>query len=1378
MAEAFTVIGLASSIVTFVDVSTKVLARLREFHSIAKETPRVFRHITTQLPLLIDIMRRIERGRAEGSFSADAQCALSRIVEGSLSQITMLDGLIKKILPTSTDSTLQRGWKAIASVRKEKDVASEVRSSRFCEYSGKIAKIRRETASMHQQNMKILYASWLKPLGDCFPYQTKLQGTCDWIWSEPTFMIWNEPSSLSGSDRLLCIYGTHGCGKSVLASSIVKGLKSKQQQTLFFSFSGTDGKRQTVDSLVRTILWQLLEETTDQQCSEIMNDLMLRGPSATPRLLNAFEQTAKLMTGSVYCIIDGVDECIDECDGSTRGLVKHVLDLLNSLANFHVVLLGRPYALQAAIRATSLKIEMNSDLIKQDIKTFIYAKIESSPNLRIPELQDFVFKALQEKSDGMFLWVKLMIDDLRKSATQFEVMERLRNLPRGLERAYRLLFLRLVGKLDNLELIRARKVLALTIASCRALRIDELRYAYALDSRSGSTFEEHLFLQPDQGILDVCGDLINIRGGLVQLIHTSVKEFLTRPEEKWLCGDDREIACFRVDLETTHRSLGCICIDYLGMNEFGFPLHNPDAFSMLGTQYPFLEYASRHAIPHLMRSGPPCSMITDKINDFFESGKFAHWAEYLAMLWVDDPSNSILADEFHIFESWLNKGNHLCEPFEDKVRMSWRQELAKRTRKFGEDDLRTERWRNLLDLTDYAEPNPDPEVASIVFRKDPKESSDAVSQILNLLNNHTILPLPRQVDMILKLQSHLRRVKILNDPLRMLFGVILRVADKIPVHVLLVIGMFYDRLDKLEDALKVYYAALTKVENQEAHIKFVILQNIGDALYDQGKDEAAEEIYRRAVEGREKVLGKEHALTLDSAIGLGNTLYNQGKYEAAEEIYRRAVEGREKVLGKEHTLTLDSAIGLGNMLYSQGKHKAAEEIYRRVVEGREKVLGKEHTLTLDSVIDVGDALYSQRKHKAAEEIYRRAIDGREKVLGKEHAETLDSVNRLGNTIYGQGKYEAAEEIYRRAVEGGEKVLGKEHALTLDSAIGLGNTLYNQGKYEAAEEIYRRAVEGREKVLGKEHTLTLDSVIDVGDALYSQRKHEAAEEIYRRAIDGREKVLGKEHAETLDSVNRLGNTIYGQGKYEAAEEIYRRAIEGWEKVLGKEHIKTLDNVSGLGNALCGQGKYEAAEEIYRRAIEGREKVLGKEHTQTLDSVNKLGNTLYYQGKDGVAEEMYRWAIEGREKVLGKEHAQTLDSVNGLGNALYSQGKDEAAEEIYRRAVEGREKVLGKEHTLTLDSAIGLGDVLYSQGKHKAAEEMYRRAIEGLEKVLGKEHALTLDSAIGLGDALCNQCKHKAEEMYRRAVEGKEKALGKEHAQTLNSVDIRRQTASTT
>jgi len=122
MAEAFAAVGLAASIVTFVDVSTKVLARLSEFHSTANEAPGVFRDITTQLPLIVDIMTRIEKGCEDGSLTTDAQKALLQVVKGCLRQITMLNGLIEEMLPVSTDSTLRRARKAIASIRKEKEV--------------------------------------------------------------------------------------------------------------------------------------------------------------------------------------------------------------------------------------------------------------------------------------------------------------------------------------------------------------------------------------------------------------------------------------------------------------------------------------------------------------------------------------------------------------------------------------------------------------------------------------------------------------------------------------------------------------------------------------------------------------------------------------------------------------------------------------------------------------------------------------------------------------------------------------------------------------------------------------------------------------------------------------------------------------------------------------------------------------------------------------------------------------------------------------------------------------------------------------------------------------------------------------------------------
>ena len=57
--------------------------------------------------------------------------------------------------------------------------------------------------------------------------------------------------------------------------------------------------------------------------------------------------------------------------------------------------------------------------------------------------------------------------------------------------------------------------------------------------------------------------------------------------------------------------------------------------------------------------------------------------------------------------------------------------------------------------------------------------------------------------------------------------------------------------------------------------------------------------------------------------------FELGKYNKAEEMDRRALEGRETVLGKEHPDTLGSVSNLASVLWYQGKYEAAEELNRR-----------------------------------------------------------------------------------------------------------------------------------------------------------------------------------------------------------------------------------------------------------------------------------------------------------------------------------------------------------------------------------------------------------------------------------------------------------------
>ncbi|KAL9611366.1 MAG: hypothetical protein Q9167_003985 [Letrouitia subvulpina] len=143
----------------------------------------------------------------------------------------------------------------------------------------------------------------------------------------------------------------------------------------------------------------------------------------------------------------------------------------------------------------------------------------------------------------------------------------------------------------------------------------------------------------------------------------------------------------------------------------------------------------------------------------------------------------------------------------------------------------------------------------------------------------------------------------------------------------------------------------------------------------------------------------------------------QGNYEEAEPMNRQALDGREKVLGKEHLSTLTGVGNLASVLWYQGKHKEAEQMSRRALDGREKVLGKEHFSTLTSVGNLALVLQDQGKYEEAEQMTRRALDGRETILGKEHPDTLTSVYNLAYILHQQQKYWMAKTLYERALVG-------------------------------------------------------------------------------------------------------------------------------------------------------------------------------------------------------------------------------------------------------------------------------------------------------------------------------------------------------------------------
>jgi tetratricopeptide (TPR) repeat protein len=135
---------------------------------------------------------------------------------------------------------------------------------------------------------------------------------------------------------------------------------------------------------------------------------------------------------------------------------------------------------------------------------------------------------------------------------------------------------------------------------------------------------------------------------------------------------------------------------------------------------------------------------------------------------------------------------------------------------------------------------------------------------------------------------------------------------------------------------------------------------------------------------------------LSALANLGLLYRDQGKLAEAEQMFLRALAGKEKALGPDHPSTLDTVDNLGLLYRDQGKLAEAEQIYRRALAGREKALGLDHTSTLDTVNDLGTLYRAQGKLIEAEQMYRRALAGGKKAWGPDHTSTLDTVNNLGS----------------------------------------------------------------------------------------------------------------------------------------------------------------------------------------------------------------------------------------------------------------------------------------------------------------------------------------------------------------------------------------------
>jgi hypothetical protein len=129
MAEAaFGIVAIVSSIVQLVDFTSKVVSRLHEFQSGAKEAPKSLRHLSAELPLLEHSLNQIKVAIDRSVLSDACVTALQPTISGVDESLQEIDSILAKTLPKQGDGRARRAVKSVGSVWNDGNV-EKIRST-------------------------------------------------------------------------------------------------------------------------------------------------------------------------------------------------------------------------------------------------------------------------------------------------------------------------------------------------------------------------------------------------------------------------------------------------------------------------------------------------------------------------------------------------------------------------------------------------------------------------------------------------------------------------------------------------------------------------------------------------------------------------------------------------------------------------------------------------------------------------------------------------------------------------------------------------------------------------------------------------------------------------------------------------------------------------------------------------------------------------------------------------------------------------------------------------------------------------------------------------------------------------------------------------
>ncbi|KAJ6492479.1 hypothetical protein C8R47DRAFT_1270699 [Mycena vitilis] len=424
-------------------------------------------------------------------------------------------------------------------------------------------------------------------------YALRHNDTGGWVLEGPEFAKWKEePGSL-------WIRGISGTGKSVLSSITINHLidyrpakvvnshtANPNSGIAYFYFDFRDERKQLVETMLRSIVMQLSEQTPTPYSVLDQHFKSCQGMkfSTYTDLLVMLDTILGQFTGT-YIVLDALDECSEH-----DGLVRFISTLHGWGKRVHLLVASQPRTVfldSTALNGASV-IVLESKTTNADVLQFVNNKLELDSKLKHMKNTPGAGPKIVEKSNGMFRMAACLLQELARNKVDTDLDAILAELPNDLFGIYT----RFLKPIGNGDLIHVGTLLRWLAFAARPITLLELKDALAINHHQsvfepGKTGRAEVVCNLLEGLVTISPDT---SGQVVTFAHSSVNDYIVSQQFSKKYKHDLTEA-------PSHTFLAQSCVTYL----LHFDEHNPLNVNIFPWQYPLAMYAAKFWSHHLLR---------------------------------------------------------------------------------------------------------------------------------------------------------------------------------------------------------------------------------------------------------------------------------------------------------------------------------------------------------------------------------------------------------------------------------------------------------------------------------------------------------------------------------------------------------------------------------------------------------------------------------------------------------------------------------------------------------------------------------------------------------------------------------------------------------